>query len=134
MVLYKKKNNDLAPIDNALDRLLLLFAFNYPFVAFIANDPTAMARVPAILRSGVNAVALLLLIGTIVLAIGLASTPSPAPGAASAAQRSEVFVTGGGDTDALDCFADSDAGETDCARGDSHHLSQPAISPADLVS
>src|SRR6266513_6497411 len=31
MILYKKKNNDLAPIDNALDRLLLLFAFNYPF-------------------------------------------------------------------------------------------------------
>jgi len=70
MVLYKKKNNDLAPIDNALDRLLLMFAFNYPFVAFIANDPTAMARVPPILRGGVNAVATLLLIGTIVLAIG----------------------------------------------------------------
>jgi hypothetical protein len=69
MVLYKKKNNDLAPIDNALDRLLLLFAFNYPFVAFIANDPTAMARVPPLLRSGVNAVALLLLIGTIVLGV-----------------------------------------------------------------
>ena len=69
MVLYKKKNNDLAPIDNALDRLLLMFAFNYPFVAFIANDPAAMARVPAVLRSGVNAVALLLLIGTIVLGI-----------------------------------------------------------------
>jgi hypothetical protein len=69
MVLYKKKNNDLAPIDNALDRLLLLFAFNYPFVAFIANDPTAMARVPSILKSGVNAVALLLLIGTIVLGV-----------------------------------------------------------------
>jgi hypothetical protein len=66
MVLYKKKNNDLAPIDNALDRLLLMFAFNYPFVAFIANDPTAMARVPPILRGGVNAVAMLLLIGTIV--------------------------------------------------------------------
>jgi hypothetical protein len=32
MVLYKKKNGDLARIDNALDRLLLLFAFNYPFV------------------------------------------------------------------------------------------------------
>jgi hypothetical protein len=46
MVLYKKKNNDLAAIDNALDRLLLLFAFNYPFVAFIAGDPNAMARVP----------------------------------------------------------------------------------------
>ena len=70
MVLYKKKNNDLAPIDNALDRLLLMFAFNYPFVAFIANDPTAMARVPAFLRGGVNALAMLLLIGTIVLAIG----------------------------------------------------------------
>lgn len=69
MVLYKKKNDDLAPIDNALDRLLLLFAFNYPFVAFIANDPTAMARVPPILRSGVNAVALLLLIGTVVLGV-----------------------------------------------------------------
>jgi len=38
MVLYKKKNQDLAPVDNALDRWLLLFAFNYPFVAFIASD------------------------------------------------------------------------------------------------
>src|SRR5207244_1298645 len=54
----------------ALDRLLLMFAFNYPFVAFIANDPAAMARVPSILRGGVNAVATLLLIGTIVLGIG----------------------------------------------------------------
>ena len=70
MVLYKKKNNDLAPIDNALDRLLLLFAFNYPFIAFIANDESAMARVPPVLRGGVNLVALLLLIGTIVLGIG----------------------------------------------------------------
>lgn len=69
MVLYKKKNNDLASIDNALDRLLLLFAFNYPFVAFIANDGAAMARVPTILRSGVNAVALLLLVGTVVLGV-----------------------------------------------------------------
>src|ERR1041384_6063869 len=69
MVLYKKKNNDLAPIDNALDRLLLMFAFNYPFVAFIAGDPAAMARVQSILRGGVNAVAMLMLIGTIVLAI-----------------------------------------------------------------
>ena len=70
MVLYKKKNDDLAPVDNALDRLLLMFAFNYPFVAFIANDPTAMARVPPALQSGVNAIATLLLIGTIVLLIG----------------------------------------------------------------
>jgi hypothetical protein len=70
MVLYKKKNNDLAPIDNALDRWLLMFAFNYPFVAFIAHDPAAMARVPPVLRGGVNAVATILLIGTIVLGIG----------------------------------------------------------------
>jgi uncharacterized membrane protein len=67
MVLYKKKNHDLAPVDNVLDRLFLLFAFNYPFVAFIANDPNAMARVPPILRGGVNAVATLLLAGTVVV-------------------------------------------------------------------
>ena len=67
MVLYKKKNNDLARIDNALDRLLLLFAFNYPFVAFIAQDPEAMARVPEALRGGVNGLALGLLVATIAL-------------------------------------------------------------------
>jgi hypothetical protein len=69
MVLYKKKNDDLAPVDNALDRLLLLFAFNYPFVEFIARDPEAMARVPAPLQSGVNTLATILLAGTIILAI-----------------------------------------------------------------
>ena len=69
MVLYKKKNNDLAPVDNALDRLLLLFAFNYPFVAFIAGDPEALARVPATLQSGVNVLATILLAGTIILAV-----------------------------------------------------------------
>jgi hypothetical protein len=67
MVLYKKKNNDLAPLDNALDRLLLLFAFNYPFVEFIARDPEAMARVPAALQSGVNTLAKFLLAGTVLL-------------------------------------------------------------------
>lgn len=69
MVLYKKKNNDLAPVDNALDRWLLMFAFNYPFVQFIASDPIAMARVPPMLRGGVNAVAMLMLVGTIGFAI-----------------------------------------------------------------
>src|SRR5512132_84934 len=69
MVLYKKKNHDLAPVDNALDRLLLLFAFNYPFVAFIARDPEAMARVPATLQSGVNGLASILLAGTVVLGL-----------------------------------------------------------------
>jgi hypothetical protein len=67
MVLYKKKNNDLAQLDNALDRLLLLFAFNYPFVQFIATDPEAMARVPNTFQSSVDTLAKLLLIGTIVL-------------------------------------------------------------------
>jgi len=67
MVLYKKKNNDLAPVDNALDRLLLLFAFNYPFVAFIARDPEAMSRVPSTLQSGVNGLATILLVATVVL-------------------------------------------------------------------
>ncbi len=69
MVLYKKKNGDLAPVDNALDRLLLLFAFNYPFVAFIAQDPEAMARVPAALQSGVNGLAMFLLAGTIIVGV-----------------------------------------------------------------
>ena len=69
MVLYKKKNGDLARIDNALDRLLLLFAFNYPFFAFIAQDPEAMARVPGPLRGGMNGLATLLLIGTIAMAV-----------------------------------------------------------------
>ncbi len=69
MVLYKKKNGDLAPLDNALDRLLLLFAFNYPFVAFIARDPEAMVRVPTGLRGGVSTLATILLTGTIVLLV-----------------------------------------------------------------
>ncbi|HEY5405241.1 MAG TPA: hypothetical protein VIK24_20380 [Pyrinomonadaceae bacterium] len=67
MVLYKKKNGDLAKVDNALDRLFLLFAFNYPFVEFIARDPEAMARVPAALRGGVNGLSTILLIATVVL-------------------------------------------------------------------
>lgn len=67
MVLYKKKNGDLARVDNVLDRALLLFAFNYPFVEFIARDPEAMARVPALLRGGVNGFSKLLLIGTIAI-------------------------------------------------------------------
>jgi len=69
MVLYKKKNDDLASVDNALDRLLLLFAFNYPFVAFVAADAEAMARVPVALQSGVTTLAAILLIATIALAI-----------------------------------------------------------------
>ena len=67
MVLYKKKNGDLARVDNFLDRALLLLAFNYPFVEFIARDPEAMVRVPALLRGGVNGFAKILLAGTVLL-------------------------------------------------------------------
>jgi uncharacterized membrane protein len=70
MVLYKKKNNDLAPVDNALDRLFLMLAFTYPFVAFVARDPEAMARVPAQLHAGTNALAAVLLAATLI--VGLA--------------------------------------------------------------
>jgi len=69
MVLYKKKNNDLAPVDNALDRLFLLLAFTYPFIAFVASDPEAMARVPAPLYAGIGALAGVLLAATLILAL-----------------------------------------------------------------
>src|ERR687890_2790014 len=67
MVLYKKKNADLATVDNALDRAFLLAAFTYPFVRFVAEDPEAMARVPALLRGGVSGFSTLLLAGTILI-------------------------------------------------------------------
>jgi uncharacterized membrane protein len=54
MVLYKKKNNDLASTDNALDRLFILVAMTYPFVAFVARDPEAMRRVPTQLAGVIN--------------------------------------------------------------------------------
>src|ERR1051325_10695195 len=69
MVLYKKKNNDLAPLDNALDRVFLLLAFTYPFVAFVAGDPEAMARVPAPLHTGIGTLAGALLAATLILAL-----------------------------------------------------------------
>ncbi|HEY0006226.1 MAG TPA: hypothetical protein VGB17_15710 [Pyrinomonadaceae bacterium] len=69
MVLYKKKNKDLSPIDNALDRLLLLLAFTYPFVAFIAVDAEAMARVPAPLRSAFGLLANVTLAATVITAL-----------------------------------------------------------------
>jgi hypothetical protein len=51
MVLYKKKNDDLAPADNALDRAFLLAAFSYPFAWFVASDAEALARVPPVLHN-----------------------------------------------------------------------------------
>ena len=69
MVLYKKKNRDLAPADNALDRLLLLFALACPFVLFIPRDAEAMAKVPAALRGGLTHLANALLVITIMIAL-----------------------------------------------------------------
>jgi hypothetical protein len=69
MVLYKKKNNDLASVDNALDRVFLLLAFTYPFVAFVGMDKEAMARVPASLHSIVGGLAKVLLVATIIVAL-----------------------------------------------------------------
>jgi uncharacterized membrane protein len=69
MVLYKKKNNDLLRVDNFLDRVFLLLAFSYPFVAFVARDPGAMERVPASLQAGVDALEIILLVATIALAV-----------------------------------------------------------------
>jgi hypothetical protein len=68
MILYKKKNGDLAPVDNALDRALLLLAFTYPFVAFVAGDAEAMNRVPVQLRSGIGTLATVLLVATLTVA------------------------------------------------------------------
>lgn len=69
MVLYKKKNHDLAPVDNALDRVFLLLAFTYPFVWFVARDPEAMARVPPLLTSGLGLLEGGLLAATILAAL-----------------------------------------------------------------
>jgi hypothetical protein len=69
MVLYKKKNADLAPIDNALDRLFILLALTYPFVAFVARDAEAMARVPAQLAGGIGYLETILLVATAAIAL-----------------------------------------------------------------
>jgi hypothetical protein len=69
MVLYKKKNADLAPTDNALDRLFILLALTYPFVAFVARDPEALARVPAKLSGGIAYLETVLLAATVCAAL-----------------------------------------------------------------
>ncbi|HEV7902725.1 MAG TPA: hypothetical protein VGO96_02700 [Pyrinomonadaceae bacterium] len=69
MVLYKKKNADLAPTDNALDRLFILLTLTYPFVAFVARDPEALARVPARLLGGIAYLETALLAATLCIAL-----------------------------------------------------------------
>jgi hypothetical protein len=69
MVLYKKKNRDLAPADNALDRAFILVAMTYPFVAFVARDPEALRRVPAGLAGALNFLAAALLAATAAITV-----------------------------------------------------------------
>jgi hypothetical protein len=69
MVLYKKKNEDLAATDNFLDRAFLLLAFTYPFVFFVARDEEALKRVPAVLHSWLGGLESILLVATIAVAV-----------------------------------------------------------------
>jgi hypothetical protein len=69
MVLYKKKNHDLAPVDNALDRVFLMLAFTYPFIAFVGSDAEAMTRVPEGLRFAILGLERVLLFATIIVAL-----------------------------------------------------------------
>src|SRR6185503_20867450 len=45
MILYKKKNNDLAEIDNLIDRAFILLGMTYPFVRFLTHSYAAKDRV-----------------------------------------------------------------------------------------
>jgi len=45
MILYKKKNNDLAEIDNLIDRAFILLGMTYPFVRFLTHSYAARERV-----------------------------------------------------------------------------------------
>jgi hypothetical protein len=44
MILYKKKNNDLAEADNFIDRAFLLLGFTYPFALFLTRSFAARGR------------------------------------------------------------------------------------------
>jgi len=69
MVLYKKKNDDLARTDNILDRAFLLLAFTYPFVWFVARDAEALKRVPAALHGLLGILESALLAATILAVV-----------------------------------------------------------------
>lgn len=48
MILYKKKNDDLAEIDNLIDRAFILLAMTYPFVRFLSHSYAAKERLEGI--------------------------------------------------------------------------------------
>lgn len=45
MILYKKKNDDLAEIDNLIDRAFILLGMTYPFLHFLGHSVAARDRV-----------------------------------------------------------------------------------------
>src|SRR5215831_1903917 len=53
MILYKKKNDDLAEFDNLVDRAFLLLGMAYPFVHFLSHGVAAQKRVPLPTQTGV---------------------------------------------------------------------------------
>jgi len=73
MVLYKKKNRDLARADNLLDRAFLLLAFTYPFVRFVAGDEEALRRVPAALHASLATLEDALLAATVLAGVAWAA-------------------------------------------------------------
>ncbi|HKA19420.1 MAG TPA: hypothetical protein VKN18_14115 [Blastocatellia bacterium] len=48
MILYKKKNNDLAEMDNLIDRAFILLGMTYPFVRFLTHSYAAQERLGGI--------------------------------------------------------------------------------------
>ena len=46
MILYKKKNQDLAEFDNLVDRAFLLIGMTYPLLHFIQNGVAGQRRIP----------------------------------------------------------------------------------------
>jgi hypothetical protein len=48
MILYKKKNDDLAEVDNLIDRAFILLGMTYPFVRFLTHSYAARERLEAL--------------------------------------------------------------------------------------
>jgi hypothetical protein len=88
MVLYKKKNADLAPVDNALDRLLLLLALTYPSLPSSPATRSVGAR-PRATRGRHRILETILLAATVAVALAGLLRQCSAPWAATA-RRAEV--------------------------------------------
>jgi hypothetical protein len=69
MVLYKKKNGDLAPHDNLLDRLFLTLSLVCPVVIFIARDAEALRQVPAQISPYMSRVETFVIALTVIVAV-----------------------------------------------------------------